>query len=223
MVDSTNDLYFTDYNGGKVVGTHEYTSTGNGLVNISAKDIIIPERYLGVKVIEIGQGSFRSTSIESIFISRYIKTISYASLYDCRSLTYITFDENSELEYLGHHLIYYPKIESINLPASLKSVSSSDVFYYAPSLKCVSYFGSNDISFSNLFGTQIPTSVVAHSLPNYTYNIGKFTPVRDGQKCPEKIFYPPTKQISICACTCKCVLYTNTILTKTIVSVLLSL
>ena len=146
MKDSRNDLYFSDYEGGKVVGTHTSGSYGNGLKNKDAKEIIIPEIFEGKKIIEVGYDSFRTTNIESIFISRYVKAILFGAFYDCRELKYITFDENSELEHLGVALIYYPKLESINLPASLKTVETGGPhnFYYAPSLNCASYFGSNE-------------------------------------------------------------------------------
>ena len=49
MKDSRNDLYFSDYGGGKVVGTHNYVSEGNGLKNTDAKEIIIPEIFEGKK------------------------------------------------------------------------------------------------------------------------------------------------------------------------------
>ena len=68
MIDSTNDLSFSDYNSGKVVGTHAYVSIGNGLLNKSATEIIIPERYLGVKVTEIGYCSFQGTKIPRVFL-----------------------------------------------------------------------------------------------------------------------------------------------------------
>ena len=153
-MDSTSDLNFSDYAGGKVVGTHTYVSYGNGLKNKEATEIVIPETYLGLKVIEIGCQSFRTTNIESVFVSRYVKSIQLAAFYNCTSLKYITFDSNSELEYLGYALIHNAQLESINLPASLKSISTiNSIFYYTPTLNCASYFGSNDISFSGLFGT----------------------------------------------------------------------
>ena len=191
MTDSRNDLYFSDYGEGKVVGTHTYVSSSNGLKNKDAKEIIIPEFFEGKKIIEIGYDSFRDTSIESIFISRYVKAILFGAFYGCHELKYITFDANSELETLGVALIYYPKLESINLPASLKTVETgnSHAFYYASSLNCTSYFGSNDISFNLLFhSSTIFSSFVAHSLPNYQYIIGTYEPVKDGVKCPEKEF-----------------------------------
>ena len=205
MKDSRNDLYFSDYEGGKVVGTHTSGSYGNGLKNKDAKEIIIPEIFEGKKIIEIGDSSFHETNIESIFISKYVKAILFAAFYKCNELKYITFDENSELEHLGSALIYKPKLESINLPASLKTTDGKSVFYYAPSLNCTSYFGSNDLGFSNLFlESTISSSFVAHSLPNYQYKIGSYTPIKDGTKCPEKTFEIQVKRKSRnCSCIIK--------------------
>ena len=121
MIDSTNDLNFSDYGGGKVVGTHTQTDSGNGLKNKDAKEIIIPEKYLGSKVIEIGVASFQHTNIESVFVSRYVKSILNGAFYKCPYLKYITFDSKSELESLGINVVGYgTMLESINLPSSLK-------------------------------------------------------------------------------------------------------
>ena len=192
MIDSTNDLYFSDYEGGKVVGTHTGTSSGNGLKNKEAKEIIIPEKYLGTKVTEIGMYSFWETNIESVFVSRYIKSILYAAFYLCKYLKYITFDSNSELESLGYHLIGSgPIIESINLPSSLKKTlsSSEPSIYHTPTLKCASYFGNNDLSSSYVFRTSnLSSDFVVYTLPSYKYNIKAFTPKRTGQRCQEKRF-----------------------------------
>ena len=68
MTDSTNDLYFSNYNNGKVVGKHGSGSAGNGLKNKELKKVIIPSFYLGVKVTEIGYQSFDATNIVSVFL-----------------------------------------------------------------------------------------------------------------------------------------------------------
>ena len=86
MLDSTADLYFSDYAGGKVVGTHDDGGYGNGLKNKEAKEIIIPEKYLGKKVIEIGYKSFYGTYIESVFVSRYVKSILHSAFFGCFSI-----------------------------------------------------------------------------------------------------------------------------------------
>ena len=106
-MDSTADLNFNDYDGGKVVGTHDYVSDGNGLKNKNAKEIIIPETFLNVKVIEIGERSLRGTGIESVFVSKNIKSIRFCAFYECRSLKYITFDANSKLENLERTSSYF--------------------------------------------------------------------------------------------------------------------
>ena len=197
MIDSTNDLYFSDYGGGKVVGTHTSNTLGNGLKNKEAKEIIIPEKYLGIKVTEIGYASFYGTNIESIFVSRYVKSILYAAFYACKYLKYITFDSRSELESLGHHIVGDgPIIESINLPSTLKETldSSEPSFYVTPTLKCASYFGNNDLSSSYVFHASLSSDFVVYSNPSYKYNIKSFTPKRTGQRCQEKKFSIQNKE-----------------------------
>ena len=95
------------------------------------------------------------------------------------------------------------KLESINLPASFKTAQTGPEWniYKAPSLNCVSYFGSNNISFQYLFYS-VSSSFVAHSLPNYPYKIGTYEPRKDGIKCPEKAFEFQIKK-SRNGCSCK--------------------
>ena len=221
MFASTNDLIFNDCIGGKRIGNDTHIA-GNGLKNKNAKDIVVPEKYLGVKVVEIGINAFQGTNIESIFISRYVKTIKNAAFYECRSLKYITFDDNSELEILEEHIIGFGKIESLNLPASLKTGPSDEPsFYFTSTLNCGSYFGSNDLSSFHLFhAPTLSSSFVVHSFPDYPYTIGSLTPVGDGVKCPEKKFNIK-KQIDN-VCSCRYILYTNTFLSKIIIISLLS-
>ena len=188
MIDSTKDLNFTDYNGYKVVGTHSNAIAGNALINKSATEIIIPEKYFGVKVREIGQYAFGETKIESIFISRYIKTILWAAFWNCKSLKYITFDANSELETTNNKIIAYTIIESINMPLSLKSFdASASTFLGNSKLTCFSYLGNLDLSYQD-FIKNSPSSLVAHAMSSYSYNFSKYSPIKDSQKCPEKIF-----------------------------------
>ena len=217
MTDSTKDLLFTDYSGGKVVGTHLFESWGNALVNKSAKEIIIPEKYLGVKVTEIGQKAFGQTNIESIFISRYIKTILHAAFWICKSLKYITFDVNSELEETDNDIFASTKIESINIPLSWKSYKTyGKTFDCNSNLICVSYLGSMDLSYTN-FISNSPSSLVAHANPSYSYKFGTYSPVKDSQKCPEKIFLNQMKKRSR---GCTCYRRTNRIPLNTLITLL---
>ena len=111
MIDSTADLNFSEYNGIIVVGTHTSEIYGNGLKNKSAKEIIIPERYQGRKVIEIGERAFRETKIESVFIPRYVKTICHAAFWQCNKLKYVTFDARNKLETTDYDILGFTLVE----------------------------------------------------------------------------------------------------------------
>ena len=136
--------------------------------------------------------SVMMVGLESIFISRYVKEIRWCAFFDCQSLKYVTFDPKSELTTLGTNSFANTKLSSFNFPSSFSSieddVSNSAPFYYVQTLTCVSYFGSNDISFSYLFYFISPLPV-AHSSSNYQYKIGNIVPKKDDMKCPEK-YYP---------------------------------
>ena len=197
MIDSTNDLYFSDYESYKAVGTTS-GSANNALKNLSAKEIVIPEFYQGYKVIAIRNRAFQKTSIESCFISRYIKVIFRYVFWNCFSLKYITFDVNSELETINE-LVADSEVISINLPLSLKTIESSIIMNNAQ-LSCVSYLGSIDLTNINFIDGTVG-SLVAHAMPGYSYSFGSYHPVLDGQKCPEKTFSIQLKKRSR-GCTC---------------------
>ena len=132
MKDSSEYLSFSSYNNGKVVGKHTAGSYGNGYKSgMFVKDVIVPETYQNVKVIEIEYYSFRSTSIESIFIPRYVKEILYAAFYECKSLMHITFDAKSELSKIGTNAFYCTKLSSFNFPSSFSSIEEN-IHYCQP-------------------------------------------------------------------------------------------
>ena len=225
MTYSTADLKFTDNNNGKVVGYHDFTSVaykpGEGLSNKEAKEIIIPNLYLGKKIIEIGNSAFRETNIESVFIPKFVKNIQQGAFFDCKKLKYVTFDTNCELETMNAHIFGSNIIESINFPPFLKSFTSiSGIFANIFSLKCVSYLGSNDLGYSYLFNN-IFSSFSVHSLPNYQYKIGTIDPIKDGQKCPEKTYEFQIKRMSR-GCTCKRKQFNNIPLISFIIDLVIS-
>ena len=187
MNDPKNYLYFTDCPTGKVVGTHNSGSNGNAFKGEQVKNVIIPEFFENQKVTEVGYNSFRETSIKSIFISRYIKEIQWAAFKDCSTLKYVSFDPNSELRTLGTNAFCGTNISSFNFPSSFSKIErdSSGAWPFRNTLTCVSYLGSNDISFNYLFKPE-PSSTIAHSSFNYKYTIGTITPIKDNMTCYEK-------------------------------------
>ena len=200
MIDSTKDLYFSDYGGCKAVGTTG-NSAGNALKNQSAKEIIIPEFYQGFKVIAIHAGAFENTCIESCFISKYIKTIFETVFWNCYSLKYITFDANSELEELSYEFVAESQLMSINLPHSLKTIDQTySLINSNNQITCVSYFGSIDLSYES-FIISPANSLVTHAMPKYLYKFSIYQPELDGQKCPEKTFSIQLKKKRR-GCTC---------------------
>ena len=195
MIDSSSYLTFT--NEGRTVGTDVYGYLGNALLNKEVKDIIIPEKHQGHKVTTIGKCAFRSTNITSIFLSKYIKNILWASFWDCKYLKYITFDFHSELEYIDVDVFGSTIIESINIPASLKNYSiRNNIFAVNSLLKCVSYLGKTNLSLTRFLYSS-PSTLVAPTLPEYEYKVGIYEATKDSQRCPEKIFPIQLKELII--------------------------
>lgn len=193
MIDYCNSLNFTTYNGYKVVGTHDYDIAGNGLIDKTLKEVIIPERHHGIKVREIGYLSFINYNIEYVYISKYVKTILRAGFYCCKSLKSIVFDQNSELEHIAVYAFEGSAIKSINFPPSFKTFESY-MFHKVETLECASYMGYNDISSTNLFSA-IKSTFTTHSLINYQYTIGGRNPSKDNMKCPEEYIKTISKKV----------------------------
>ena len=75
MIDSTNDLNFSDYAGGKVVGTHASVKNGNGLKNKEAKEIIIPEKSGNVHFMEQTLNQFLYQDILNQFFMQHFMRV----------------------------------------------------------------------------------------------------------------------------------------------------
>ena len=199
MKDPKEYLNFNDYGTGKVVGTHNSASSGNAYKSEIVKDVVIPETFENKRITEIGYYAFRDTSIESIFISKYVKEIRWGAFYNCSSLKYVTFDPKSELTTIGTNSFAYTNLSSFNFPSSFSKIGK-DSNGYAPfhavkTLTCVSYLGSSNINFNYLFAYISPLPA-AHSSPSYQYKIGTIEPKKDNKKCKEK-YYPFMKRQTI--------------------------
>ena len=150
---SFSDSTFTT---GKLVGSSAWTSAGNGLKDKSITKIEIPSLFEGVKVVEVGYGSFRDTSIISVFIPKTIQYIRFCAFFNCQSLNEVKFEVGSELKKMGKDVFEYTHaLTKIDIPPSLEELeydSNNYLFYGTTSLTCFSYFGSTDFSSAYVFG-----------------------------------------------------------------------
>lgn len=111
--DENGVQYGTDEDGLFVSG---YKGTG--------MDVVIPDTYEGKKVIGITDNVFQEKNIESVVIGDNVRWIFSGAFANCKQLSKVQFGE--ALTYLDRFAFYgCEKLETITLPASLKTVYDS--------------------------------------------------------------------------------------------------
>ena len=183
-------LSFTDStyaSPGKVVGTSDRKTLGNGLSNKSVTIVEIPYFFDNVKVIEIGQYAFTFSSITSVFIPKTVQLIGYSAFYDCQKLTDVIFEPGSELIKVSAAAFQLDNsLINIDFPPSLKEIGATgmgdSVFRQVTSLKCFSYLGSTNFESGNFFNNEPVVHVSNANYPegkNFAYK----KPLRDDKTC----------------------------------------
>ncbi len=102
----------------------------------TSKRIKIAETYRGLPVKNIYDGAFENKNIISVIIPDGVTSIGDKAFYYCKSLTSITFGENSQLTSIGDRAFYYCKsLTSITFGENSQLTSIGDyAFYYCSSL-----------------------------------------------------------------------------------------
>ena len=171
---------------GKVVGTSDFSSNGNGLSDKSVVTIEIPSSFNGIKVTEIGRCSFYGTSIISIYIPKTIQFIGYYAISYCDKLVDVIFEADSELKKMERNVFQMDNLlTKIDIPPSLEELVNDNnnyLFWGVTSLTCFSYFGSTDFSTSYVF-KNTPEVHVSDSMYPKGKQFGKRDVIRDGKSC----------------------------------------
>ena len=106
----------------KVDGGYELSN-----YNGDGGDVVIPDTYLGLPVISIGNSAFEDReSLISITIPSSVTTIGDSAFENCDNLTTVTFGENSQLTSIGDSAFYncYSLI-SITIPNSVTTIGDN--------------------------------------------------------------------------------------------------
>ena len=134
-----------------------YETNSNGIVIIGLKDssyrdLVIPSRFNGRNVVEIGYEAFKNESITSVVIPETVVSISGEAFRGCSSLVSVTFKTGSALKTIGNRAFAYcnnlrtinledctsletidnrafsecERLTSITIPASVVALSSGD-------------------------------------------------------------------------------------------------
>ena len=168
-------LSFSDstYCEGRVVGTSTGQGNGNGLIDKTVKDVVIPSTNENKNVVEIGWDAFKFTNIESVFIPKTIMKISGYSFSGCSFLKKVIFEPGSNLKEFGSSVFCAAKsLKKIDFPPSLSSIGSYPLYsFFSPNpLKCFSYLGTqNFASVANFFNSTPKIIHVSKYYPSSTF------------------------------------------------------
>lgn len=136
----------------------EFTKLDNGYelthYNGDGGDVVIPDTYLALPVISIGNSAFENReSLMSVTIPSSVTSIGSSAFYDCSSLTTVTFGENSQLTSIGYRAFYgCSSLTSIFIPDSVTTIGNF-AFYNCDSLTSITIPDSvTTIGISAFFG-----------------------------------------------------------------------
>ena len=113
-----------------IIGTEEYESDNNGLIDKNVKDVVIPPLHNGLYVTAVGYKAFFLSSIESIYFPFSIKIVYRSAINQCRKLKTIIFQQSNQLIEFGLYVFsVLDSIEEIVLPSSTKFIPASEFFH----------------------------------------------------------------------------------------------
>ena len=177
---------------GYAVGTSTNQVPGNGLNNKNIEIIQIPRFFNKLPVTEIGIYAFQDTKITSFFSPKTIKCINIAAFYNCRSLSEVRFEVNSQLEKIGYDACGGTSVTNFDIPKNVKIIDYNSECYFfniVRTLKCCSYSGTTDFSNYIIFYNS-PTIRVSQNYPTNVFGQESVTH-KDGSTCgvSNKPFY----------------------------------
>ncbi|MCR5522840.1 MAG: leucine-rich repeat domain-containing protein, partial [Clostridia bacterium] len=174
FADGTTGMTFTSVSGGMKLSSFSSTSS-------ASQDVVIPEKYNGKDVIEIGSSAFSSKGIKSVSIPATVIKIGELAFRDCYNLSTVEFTGNPSSLTLGAEVFNgCNNLASINIPGCVKAIPN-EAFRDCVSLTSVNLpsglktIGKEAFKHcSSLTSVSIPSSVDSIG-ENAFYNCDKIT------------------------------------------------
>lgn len=89
-----------------------------------SKNIVLPDKLRGKKVVSIGEGAFERTDIESVELGKYITNIEKNAFRECKKLKSVKLNEG--LLGLGEGaFLSCEALETVNIPSSLEKLNDA--------------------------------------------------------------------------------------------------
>lgn len=139
---------------------------------VSLTDVVMPNIYNGLPVIEIASESFYKAPFETLTILKGITTIGTDAFSYCASLTGVTI-QNGVTTIGGYSFSHCTKLAYISIPASVTAIDMS-AFYNCSSLNSICFEGSveqwNAIAKGNNWNYKVPATEVVCTDGSVTLN-----------------------------------------------------
>ena len=154
--------------------TYELNEEKTGYIvktsSFDKSDIIIPDTYNDLPVVEIGKGALSSLALKSVVIPASVKVIG-KDAFRLSGLTSVSFGENSQLETIGDSAFSGCAFSSITLPNGLKSIGKM-AFDGCKNLKDITIPNSVTSIGAEAFGACAFTSItIPNSVTVISYNM----------------------------------------------------
>lgn len=105
-----------------------------------AKNVKIPDRLRGKKVVSIGDGAFEESDITSVDIGKYVTTVDKNAFKECKSLKSVKLPNG--IRSLGEGaFLMCSSLETVNIPSSLEKIG--DAVFIETAIKTLD-FSKND-------------------------------------------------------------------------------
>lgn len=128
-----------------VDGTEKGTAVLMGYYG-DAKNVKLPDRLRGKKVVSIGEGAFKGSDIVSVEVSKYVTTVEKNAFRDCKNLKSVKLPEG--LRSLGESaFLDCSALENVNIPSDLEKIN--DAVFLNTAIKSLDFSKNENFVFEN--------------------------------------------------------------------------
>jgi hypothetical protein len=122
------------------------TGLASGRDFIIPSSVFFPSLSVTLSVTGIGHGAFTQTSINVVTIPRHVQILSSKCFYDCKSLSSVSFETDSELTRIESHAFWSClSLRSITIPRHVQ-ILCSDSFSECKSLSSISFETDSELT-----------------------------------------------------------------------------
>lgn len=176
--DERKQFNYTEYDDHIAINSYKGTST----------EVKIPE-YINMKpVLYIGKSAFENSNIESLYLSKNIELLDYAAFKNCKSLSYISFNENLKTISI-YAFSGCASLTNVNLPQSLEVIDEQaftgctglNSIIIPNNVKLISPNAFGDGNIKLFFEVSNYLNIFNNPLYEYAYGYSEMKPTDNGK------------------------------------------